>query len=221
MGTSREAASLEVGAEEMRAAARSSIYGLFQDAFAYPKEETREALAAGELVELLREALARAEVDFTPAQEQWRTLQEVSSAEDLAMEYTRLFDTGASGPPCPLYGGLYGGDRLNKLEEMVRFYNHFGLTTAEEVRELPDHLPTQLEFMHYLSYREAEALHAGRDAGPYRRAQRDFAERNLESWVPKLYARLQEHQANDFFLSLVKIFLDFLAWDIRTLKAYQ
>ncbi|MBW2211360.1 MAG: molecular chaperone TorD family protein, partial [Deltaproteobacteria bacterium] len=158
MGTSGESAIVGSGAEERRAAARSSIYGLFQDALTYPDDEVREGLATGELVELMRKGLALAEVDFTPAQEWWRALQEVGGTEDLAVEYTRLFDAGASGPPCPLYGGLYGGDRMKKMEEAVRFYNHFGLTTSEEQRELPDHLATQLEFMHYLTYREAEAL---------------------------------------------------------------
>ncbi|MBW1761638.1 MAG: molecular chaperone TorD family protein [Deltaproteobacteria bacterium] len=140
MGTSGESAIVGSGAEERRAAARSSIYGLFQDALTYPDDEVREGLATGELVELMRKGLALAEVDFTPAQEWWRALQEVGGTEDLAVEYTRLFDAGASGPPCPLYGGLYGGDRMKKMEEAVRFYNHFGLTTSEEQRELPDHL---------------------------------------------------------------------------------
>ncbi len=220
MGTSGESAIVGSGAEERRAAARSSIYGLFQDALTYPDDEVREGLATGELVELMRKGLALAEVDFTPAQEWWRALQEVGGTEDLAVEYTRLFDAGASGPPCPLYGGLYGGDRMKKMEEAVRFYNHFGLTTSEEQRELPDHLATQLEFMHYLTYREAEALHAGRDPGPYRRAQRDFVTRDLDSWIPKLCERLEEHQANVFFLSLFKLLADFLAWDVRQLKAY-
>lgn len=220
METSGGTTTLGAGAEETRAAARSSIYGLFQDAIHYPNDDLREALASGELVDLMRKSLTLAEVDFTPEQECWRALQEVDSTEDLAVEYTRLFDTGASGPPCPLYGGLYGGDRLSKMEEIVRFYNHFGLTTAEEVRELPDHLPTQLEFMHYLSYREAEALHAGRDAGPYRRAQRDFAARQLGNWIPKLLERLEEHKASGFFLSLFKLLLDFIAWDVHRLKAY-
>ena len=105
MGTSHEPTTPGSGAEERRAAARSSIYGLFQDALTYPDDEVREGLATGELVELMRKGLALAEVDFTPAQEWWRTLREVGSTENLAVEYTRLFDAGASGPPCPLYGG--------------------------------------------------------------------------------------------------------------------
>ena len=220
MDTNSESIPLGAGAEERLAAARSSIYGLFQDALTYPNDEVREGLAGGELVELMRKGLELAEVDFTPAQESWTALQEVGSTEDLSVEYTRLFDAGASGPPCPLYGGLYGGDRMKKMEEAVRFYNHFGLTTSEEQRELPDHLATQLEFMHYLTYREAEALHAGSDPGPYRRAQRDFVARDLDSWIPKLCERLEEHQANDFFLSLFKLLADFLAWEVRQLKAY-
>jgi hypothetical protein len=85
LGTSRESGSLGSGAEEERqAAARSSLYGLFQDALAYPDDEVREALAGGELVELMRKGLALVEVDFTPPEECWRALREVGSTQDLA-----------------------------------------------------------------------------------------------------------------------------------------
>ncbi|MBW1875405.1 MAG: hypothetical protein JRI98_08465 [Deltaproteobacteria bacterium] len=79
MGTSGESAIVGSGAEERRAAARSSIYGLFQDALTYPDDEVREGLATGELVELMRKGLALAEVDFTPAQEWWRSTPDSST----------------------------------------------------------------------------------------------------------------------------------------------
>ena len=93
---------------------------------------------------------------------------------DLHHELFDLFEVGASGPPCALYGGLHSEARMKTMEEALRFYHHFGLTLSEAARELPDHLSTQLEFLHFLAFREAEALDSGLDAGPYRRAQRDF-----------------------------------------------
>ena len=221
LGTNHESATPGSGAEETRAAARSSIYGLFQDALAYPDDEVREALAGGELVELMRKGLALAEVDFTPAEECGGVRCGRSAAPKTSPSSTPDSSTPVRpGRPVLSMRGLYGGDRMKKMEEAVRFYNHFGLTTSEEQRELPDHLPTQLEFMHYLTYREVQALHTGSDAGPYRRAQRDFVARQLDSWIPKLCERLEEHQANDFFRSLFKLLADFLAWEGRRLKAY-
>jgi TorA maturation chaperone TorD len=63
-------------------------------------------------------------------------------------------------------------------------------------------MTTELEFLHYLAYREAEALEEGEDAGPYRRAQRDFIERHPGKWVPMLVQRLEAQKPMRFFLAL-------------------
>jgi hypothetical protein len=84
---------------------------------------------------------------------------------------------------------------MQTMEECVRFYNHFGLTLAEAPRELPDHISTQLEFLHFLAFREAEAWRDGRDPGPWQRAGRDFLERHPGRWVPKLRERLASRSA--------------------------
>jgi DMSO reductase family type II enzyme chaperone len=179
----------------------------------YPDDDFREELSKGALVVPLRESLSMLSPRFASPEERWLALQDVGSTDDLAVEHTRLFDVGSSGPPCPLYGGLYGGDRMAKMEEAVRFYNHFGLKLSEEQRELPDHIATQLEFMHYLTYREVEALQADVDPGSYRRAQRDFLSRQLGSWVPKLFERLEQQHAGAYARSLVGLLDEFLAWE--------
>jgi DMSO reductase family type II enzyme chaperone len=179
----------------------------------YPDEEMRQILLEGGLAEPLRECLVAISPGIAASAERWGALQDVVSAEELAIEYTRLFDAGASGPPCPLYGGLYGGDRMAKMEEAVRFYNHFGLALSQEQRELPDHISTQLEYMHFLAYREVEALQAGLDPGPYRRAQRDFVSRNLGAWIPKLCERLEKENGDEYFQALIGLLADLLAAD--------
>jgi DMSO reductase family type II enzyme chaperone len=76
------------------------------------------------------------------------------------------------------------------MEELTRFYNYFGLSVARGKGELPDHVSTELEFMHFLVFKELTALQRGDDPLPYRRAQADFLERQLVSWLPALDARL-------------------------------
>jgi DMSO reductase family type II enzyme chaperone len=190
------------GAAERRAAARSVGYRLFAEALDYPDELLLEEIREGRLARALEELLEGLAPEL-PGAVDWDALRDAGDEDELQIEYTRLFDVGASGPPCPLYGGLYGGARMKTMEEAVRFYNHFGLTLSETLRELPDHLRTQLEFLHYLAFREAEALQRGADAGPYRRAQRDFLERHPGRWVPKLRGRLESQKPMRFFSELV------------------
>lgn len=185
-----------------RAALRSSVYASFAHAIAYPDEDFCERLRSGAIVEPLEEGLAALGPEYVEALPPWPELQGISSGDDLAIEYTRLFDAGAGGPPCPLYGGLYGSVRMKTMEEAVRFYNHFGLKLSQAPHEMPDHLATQLEFLHYLAYREAEALQRGTDAGSYQRAQRDFVERHPGAWIGKLIKRLEEHDGAPYFRAL-------------------
>jgi DMSO reductase family type II enzyme chaperone len=203
------------GPEQELAAARSRAYLVFSEGLAYPDDELREILIDGGLAQPLRDCLAAISPAIADSPECWRALQEVGETDDLAIEFTRLFDAGASGPPCPLYGGLYAGDRMAKMEEAVRFYNHFGLTLSDEQRELPDHITTELEFMHFLAYREVEALQAGIDPGSYQRAQRDFIARTLGAWVPQLCERLEKEGAAAYFQNLFGLLAELLEVDAK------
>jgi DMSO reductase family type II enzyme chaperone len=202
---------------ELLAAARSGAYRLFAEAMAYPDDEFVEWLKSGDLAEALHSHLEAIDPTLCGSEARWQALSTAGTNEEIAVEYTRLFETGAKGPPCALYGGLYGGARMKVMEEAVRFYNHFGLTLSGAPRELPDHLATQLEFAHYLAYREAETLSAGEDAGPYRRAQRDFLDRHLGSWIPKLCDRVRKEAAAPFFIETLESLSELLTWDVARL----
>lgn len=204
--------------EQRLAAARSRAYRVFCAAFTYPDDWFRQVIRDGDLAEALREALGAVDPVLAGAGD-WPALADGGHDDDLAVEYTRLFDVGMSGPPCPLHGGLYGGVRMTVMEEAVRFYNHFGLRLDEDERELPDHLQTELEFLHFLSFREAELLVAGQDPGAFRRAQRDFVARHPGRWVPRLQALLAEQEPPRFFRALVALLAAFLAHEQRHLLA--
>jgi len=186
---------------ERTAASRSRVYQLLAMAFSFPDGEFFESVREGTLAGALREACAALPYDVAPAIEPLAAVD--GSAQDFESEYIRLFDVGAGGPPCPLYGGVYGGDRMKVMEDAVRFYNYFHLHLSQEMRELPDHITTELEFLHYLTFREAEARQQGLDPSSLLRAERDFLARHLCKWVPRLQARLAKQETNPFFPALI------------------
>jgi DMSO reductase family type II enzyme chaperone len=106
---------------------------------------------------------------------------------------------------------------MKTMEEAVRFYNHFGLTLSESPREMPDHITTELEFLHFLAFREAQSLQNGEDPAPFRRAERDFVARHPGRWIPKLRQRLEEQDPMPFFRELVSQLDRFLALDQKRL----
>ena len=203
--------------EEHQGAARSRMYRLLAGAFAFPAEPFHRAvLDGGFLSEVL--AIAAGLPYQLPLAEGEPLRTDLAEAApdyvDFQSEYVRLFDVGVPRPPCALYGGLYLGSRRAAMEEVTRFYHHFGLSLGGESREMPDHVTTELEFMHFLTFREVAALEKGQDRGPYLRAERDFLQRHLTRWLPRVRPLAEKQKAAPFFLGLLGFTEAFLLKDL-------
>jgi len=201
------------GSEELAAAARSAFYRRLAEAFAFPAEATLGAIASGQfLSELLAEAAALP-FELAVAEE---TRTALTGGDELEQEYIRLFEVGPGRPPCPLYEGSHRGGRMKIMEELVRFYEHFGL--QPDPGDQPDHLCAELEFMHYLAFKEAAALSKGGPAQAFVLAQRDFLDRHLCRWLPRLRQRLETLQPPPFYAALTRFAEAFAAADRTFLK---
>jgi TorA maturation chaperone TorD len=120
-------------------------------------------------------------------------------------EYIRLYQVGGRrGPPCSLHEGFYTRDRAQTLQNLIRFYNYFGLRVVECV--MPDHLPVQLEFMSELAAgTKVDDLSA-------LRAQRDFLRTHL-TWTDELASRVAKANAHPFYRSLTTLTSRLIAAD--------
>ncbi len=191
-------------------ASRSLVYAAFAAAFAYPDREGMEAIRSGALAGALRQLLGAVDPEL-PEGVDWAALQDCGADDEfLPVEFTRLFAAGENGPCCPLEGRCYGSAGMEATEDLVRFYDFFGLSLSEGQREEPDHLLTELEFLHYLAYQEAALAAAGESTEGLMRAQRDFITRHPLAWVPVLRSRLTTHGSPRFFLELVGLLERFL-----------
>lgn len=95
--------------------------------------------------------------------------------------------------------------------DILRFYDYFDVKLAEDERDFPDNLLTELEFMAYLGEKESQAVEGGMEPGAYRKAQIDFLERHLSKWVHLLTERLQGTGSEPFYRevgSLMSRFID-------------
>jgi len=188
--------------------ARTAVYQILARLALVPDKDTYDTALAGEWPARLADAakLLAYPFDFGQA-----SVPASVSVEEFQAEYLRLFDigSGTSGPPAPLYGGVYaGGDRMKHLEEVVRFYEYFGLTASAEDPRPADHLSTELEFLKYLTFKEAVSS-SPRLQASFRRAQHDFLERQLAIWLPELVKRTDASQPLPFWL-----------WTVSTISAF-
>lgn len=185
-----------------RAVIRSKLYQLFAFAITYPDSEWVAAVKTGEQADSLIELLQQLDDDLV-REIDYKSLSDSGCSETaLAVEYTRLFDVGSGGSPVSLYGGHHHGGRITAMEDVLRFYNHFGLQLDTSQNELPDHLISELEFLHFMTFQEARYEVQKQDASHYQRGQKDFIERHIGRWLPKLYNKLQEQQPLPYYTAL-------------------
>ncbi len=204
--------------EELAAGARSVVYRLLADGFAFPSLTLVESVASAEF---LRDVTSVGEhLPFAlPLDGDARAaFADLSlTYEELQQEYIRVFEVGAVRPLCPLYEGAHRAGRMKIMEELVRFYEHFGLRPHPADR--PDHLCAQLEFMHYLSFKQAAAISSQGEAGGLALAQRDFLARHLCLWLPRLCKRLESCDGVPaFYRSLARFAEDVCRLDLAWLK---
>jgi DMSO reductase family type II enzyme chaperone len=171
---------------------RSGRYQLFSRVFSYPTDE---------LIELQRNRS-----NLGP-----RLPVGARGLEKLQTIYSSLFDTGKIS----LLEHSYRKEETAVLEDLVRYYEHFGLNVGQ-LREAHDHLTVELEFMHYLTFLEAGTA---ADAGALVRAEGDFLARHLSLWLPSLRERLAAVDAADFYFAWAKVVEEAVAEDMRDLQA--
>ncbi|MBI2060959.1 MAG: molecular chaperone TorD family protein [Nitrospirae bacterium] len=200
------------------AASRCRFYRLLASAFAFPDHEFFEDIGNGRF----RSAVEECARSLPYALEASLPTDPLPPAyDDFEAEYIRLFEVGlGGGPPCPLYAGEYLGARMKTMEEHLRFYNFFGLKLNEgDGRELPDHLTVELEFMHFLSFQEAQAPADPESIQSLRHAQSDFLDRQPVRWLPLLAKKLAGQKPPPFYATLVEMTERFMKQDLGYLRA--
>lgn len=137
---------------------------------------------------------------------------------EMQSEFLRLFELRITGPPCALYGGVYSGDRQATMQELLRYYRHFGLTVSgADQQDLPDSIATVLEFMQFLCMSES-ASQAAADAVSPRLAQRDILSRHLTVWAPRMLERVLQLSPPPFYAGVMTFMHEFCATDLAFLE---
>lgn len=206
---------------------RSNIYRLLSGAFLYPDEGLFTRIQDGAVVKELG-AFARGLVRGGKAALS-KGIQNLASSlegltlEGLQAEHRRIFGHTIS-KECPPYETEYSGAHIFRqtqdLGDIAGFYKAFGLKVSENIRERLDHISTQLEFMHFLAYKEAYAHehHGKKKTEICREAQRKFLEEHLGRWAPLFLGRLAEKAEGGFYKELAQLTGYFLAFEARFLK---
>ncbi|MBI3940874.1 MAG: molecular chaperone TorD family protein [Acidobacteria bacterium] len=224
------------------AVGRSVLYGFMSLALHSPTPETYAQFSSGDTPRVLREA-ASVIGDATAAQQ---LKPAVPSSDDKAIDIAarvndwiqtfqpltldqlldfqgKLFGHTARGLVCP-YETEYGQEALfqqpRQLAAITGFYHAFGLAPRNSERERVDHVSCELEFLEFLSLKEAYALESG--DGDMRaetcKATRLFLKDHVGRFGRAFARSLQEQDSMGFFARLGDLLYDSISLECRRLQ---
>ncbi len=225
-----------------RALSRSKLYLLLSWSYLFPEDdEFLDYLQSGEFVEDGRVALDNLTklLEDKGGEETKERLQAVArhfdaiegwissegsnwNLQDLRDDHKRVFSNVIS-LDCPPYETLFGNDHVfgqsYTMGDIAGFYNAFGLQLSQDIHERLDHLSVELEFIHYLAYKESYALlHDGKEKlQTVVDAEKKFVKEHLGRWVPLFAGMLKKKADYGFYKILADFTADWVGFEIAYL----
>lgn len=188
---------------------RAQVYHFLADAVLYPMDNWLEDLPA--LLPILDEL----QFEIVPPASLNLSLAELQA------EHRRAF--GVSGSLCyeTEYGLPHEFRQSQELADIAGFYNAFGFQIGGTVRERPDHLATELEFMCLLAFKQAYAESHGETehAEICAEAQQKFLRDHLGRWVNLFAERITQTAPDSVYQKLAAFTAAFVRADAERLGA--
>lgn len=224
--------------QAITALARGNVYNLLASVFGEaPSPRIVRAIVDGTLPRALRGAGLDQLASDLEAYAQRRQGDEL--LRELEVEHARLFTV--PGPSyVPPYQSLYcdgdGEDSKARPRKRNRFdkrqlwgdsavaaqrvYREAGLLVRGELPEIPDHIALELQFMHHLCSREAQALNGDRTeiASESVRLQKAFLENQLLPWVERFCQAASRATDHPFYRAMAALTVAFVLGDASELR---
>lgn len=182
---------------------RAAVYGALSVGFYLPEPSLVWDVRSGSFAAAIESAVAWLGPDadrYRPFLDDLHELGHVLAAEpapdvlhEFRVEHARLF-TGPGRPEVGVFESEYldrGGGEQGRLDgpstrRVALWYRAAGFARAAAHHDLPDHVATELEFLHALAEQEAERRREGRadEASKLRRDTDRFLREHAGLWMP-------------------------------------
>lgn len=183
---------------------RAQVYKFLADAFQYPRENWTEELD-----------------DLRPVAEDLDLSHAIPAIQKMdlpALQAAHRSTFGAAGSLCyeTEYGLPHEYRQSQEMADLAGFYRAFGFDTGGGIRERPDHVAVELEFMCALGLKEAYALEQLEEARAEicREAQANFLRDHLGRWFGLFEQSMDRNGAEEPYGSLSTLAGDFIAADM-------
>lgn len=189
---------------------KMELYRLISLGFHYPKILFFEEVKTGVYFNVFKHALEQSGIEFSEMNinslSETLTFQGIEF-EEFESQYLSDFEINSGSKCVSLCERHYYKENRNAetLLEIKEFYKNFDLRKSSEFEDSEDHLVLELEFMHFLIFKELQAIESGFDQEPYRKCRCDFLERHLVKWIPSLVKMVDKNSKSEFHIALSKV----------------
>ncbi|OHB35623.1 MAG: hypothetical protein A2Y08_04400 [Planctomycetes bacterium GWA2_40_7] len=226
------------------ALARSAIYQFLSLCFFEPEEKTFQAIKSDEYLNNVQEslndylALNSSNGKASAIKENLQLLRnrlKEKPFEGISSEYWNILGSFSAAKECPIYEYFYGitdifqhTQSLQELADIGGFYGAFDLKLSEDTKDRFDHISIELEFMHFLTYKEAYALenHGEEQLKICTDAEKKFLKSHLGRWVPlftklvnkRVQACSEQSEPGGFYSEIADLLSDFISLETKLLR---
>lgn len=198
---------------------RAEILTIFSALFCQPEEEF---VKSKKIYETLKSSLEVINPDCVGDVQKMQDSLKKYTTQDLLIEYARLF-IGPFKIEVPPYSSIYFEEKTlmsNVTIWVLEYYQNAGLNFDKSVKDLPDHVTVETEFLYYLLFNEINAFKEDdlENAQRYRFLLEFFLEKHYKVWVPKFCQKIIENSQNEFYIELATCFKKFVnTWGLTDL----
>ena len=180
--------------------ARASAFNMFTALLCQPEEQLVEDSG---LFDTLKSALEIVHQGNTPCIETLQDGLQQYTIQELLVEYTRLF-IGPFKTVVSPYSSLYFGTDTVMDDTtlwVMDCYKKSGLEFNYDIKDVPDHIAVETEFMYYLIHNEIKELDAGHPeaARACWENQQEFFCRHYRKWVPQFCTSIGAETKNAYY----------------------
>lgn len=186
---------------------RAEILNIFSALFCQPEEEF---IKNSKVYDTLKSSFEIINPDCVSDVQKMQDSLTQYSTQDLLIEYARLF-IGPFKIEVPPYSSLYFSERIlmsNVTLWVLEYYKSAGLDFDKNVKDLPDHIAVETEFLYYLLFNEINELNAGNmeNMRKFHELQSYFIKKHYSIWVPLFCKKTEENSKNTFYKTLATCF---------------
>ncbi len=194
---------------------KANVYNIFTALLCQPSEDLVLDLT---VYDRLKSALEIVNPDCIEFVDEMQNKIQTYTPLEILVEYTRLF-IGPFKVLTHQYSCMYFGGKSLMSDEtiwVINYYEKMGLQFDQSIKDAPDHVAVETEFIYYMLFNELKNIEEGnsKKAIEFWKGQSEFFTKHYKKWIPSFCESIITETKNEYY----KAFAECLSKFVSTVK---